>query len=44
VAELERSLIQEALRQSGGNRTQAARLLGISRNGLAIKMERLGIG
>ena len=41
---LERRLIEEALARSGGNRTQAARLLGISRNGLAIKMARLGIG
>jgi DNA-binding NtrC family response regulator len=35
--------VTEALRRSGGNRTQAARLLGVSRNGLAIKMERLGL-
>jgi DNA-binding NtrC family response regulator len=42
-ARLERRLIREALGRAGGNRTQAARLLGISRNGLAIKMERLGI-
>jgi transcriptional regulator with AAA-type ATPase domain len=40
---LERRLIKEALARAGGNRTQAARLLGVSRNGLAIKMERLGI-
>jgi DNA-binding NtrC family response regulator len=40
---LERRLITEALSRAGGNRTQAARLLGVSRNGLAIKMERLGI-
>jgi transcriptional regulator with PAS, ATPase and Fis domain len=44
VGALERRLIREALERSAGNRTQAARLLGISRNGLAIKMERLGIG
>jgi DNA-binding NtrC family response regulator len=43
VARLERRLIEEALRRSSGNRTRAARLLGISRNGLAIKMERLGL-
>jgi len=43
VARLERRLIREALGRAGGNRTQAARLLGISRNGLAIKMKRLGI-
>jgi transcriptional regulator with PAS, ATPase and Fis domain len=43
VGALEARLIREALERSGGNRSQAARLLGISRNGLAIKMERLGI-
>ena len=43
VAHLERRLIERALLQAGGNRTQAAKLLGISRNGLAIKMERLGL-
>ena len=43
VADLERRLIERALVQAGGNRTQAAKLLGISRNGLAIKMERLGV-
>jgi DNA-binding NtrC family response regulator len=43
VGALEGRLIREALERSGGNRSQAARLLGISRNGLAIKMERLGI-
>jgi DNA-binding NtrC family response regulator len=43
VSRLERRLIQEALSRTGGNRTQAARLLAVSRNGLAIKMERLGI-
>jgi two-component system response regulator HupR/HoxA len=40
VAELERRLIEEALERTHGNRTAAARLLGISRNGLAIKIER----
>jgi DNA-binding NtrC family response regulator len=40
VAELERRLIEEALDRAHGNRTQAAKILGISRNGLAIKMER----
>jgi transcriptional regulator with PAS, ATPase and Fis domain len=43
IAELEGRLIKDALAQSGGNQTQAAKLLGISRNGLAIKMQRLGI-
>jgi two-component system response regulator HydG len=43
VQALEGRLIREALAKAGGNRTQAAKLLGISRNGLAIKMERLGL-
>jgi DNA-binding NtrC family response regulator len=41
VAELERDLIHQALRRTRGNRTVAARLLGLSRNGLALKMQRL---
>ena len=41
VAELERQLIEQALLRSGGNRSVAARLLGLSRNGLAMKMRRL---
>jgi DNA-binding NtrC family response regulator len=43
VDRLESRLIREALNRAGGNRSQAAKLLGISRNGLAIKIERLGI-
>ena len=43
VEQLEARLIREALTRAGGNRSQAAKLLGISRNGLAIKMQRLGI-
>jgi DNA-binding NtrC family response regulator len=43
VAATERSAIREALRRSGGNKSQAARLLGLSRNGLAMKMERFGV-
>jgi two-component system response regulator HupR/HoxA len=40
---LERRLIARALAQAEGSRAGAARLLGISRNGLALKMERLGL-
>jgi DNA-binding NtrC family response regulator len=40
---LERRLITRALDQTGGNRSKAAKLLGVSRNGLAEKMDRLGI-
>jgi transcriptional regulator with PAS, ATPase and Fis domain len=43
VQQVEARLIREALARAGGNRTLAARLLGISRNGLALKMERMGI-
>jgi transcriptional regulator with AAA-type ATPase domain len=39
----ERAAIREALRRAYGNKAQAARLLGLSRNGLGQKMERLGI-
>jgi two-component system response regulator HupR/HoxA len=44
VDALERRLITGALERAGGNRSYAARLLGISRNGLAFKIERLGLG
>ena len=40
---VERRLIERALRRSGGNQSQAARLLRISRNGLAQRLKRLGI-
>jgi len=41
--EEERQAIQEALAATRGNKTQAARLLGISRPGLAMKIKRLGL-
>jgi DNA-binding NtrC family response regulator len=40
---VEERLIRQALARAGGNRTQAAKLLGVSRNGLSIKLQRLGI-
>jgi DNA-binding NtrC family response regulator len=43
ITRVEDRLVRQALARSGGNRTAAARLLGITRNGLAIKMNRLGI-
>jgi DNA-binding NtrC family response regulator len=43
VKAVEKRLIQQALAKANGNQTQAARLLGISRNGLAIKMGQLGL-
>jgi len=43
LAALEKRLVERALEQAGGNRSEAARLLGITRNGLAMKMRRLGV-
>ncbi|MEM8994896.1 MAG: sigma 54-interacting transcriptional regulator [Acidobacteriota bacterium] len=40
---LERALVARALRESGGNRSAAARRLGVSRNGLTMRVERLGV-
>ncbi|HMB51773.1 MAG TPA: sigma 54-dependent Fis family transcriptional regulator [Thermoanaerobaculia bacterium] len=41
--EVEREAIQEALAASGGVKSRAADLLSITRNGLAMKMKRLGL-
>ncbi|HVS00768.1 MAG TPA: sigma 54-interacting transcriptional regulator [Thermoanaerobaculia bacterium] len=43
VGSCEQAAIREALRRTSGNKSQAARVLGLSRNGLAIKMDRYGI-
>jgi DNA-binding NtrC family response regulator len=43
LGEQERKLILDALRQTGGNKTEAAKALGISRRRLYSRMERLGI-
>jgi transcriptional regulator with PAS, ATPase and Fis domain len=43
LAELERTLIKHALARTNGNLTRAAKLLGVSRNGLVIKMDRLAL-
>jgi len=40
VDEFERAVIAHALEQSGGNRTAAAKALGISRQGLALKLKK----
>ncbi|HBL32036.1 MAG TPA: sigma-54-dependent Fis family transcriptional regulator, partial [Acidobacteria bacterium] len=43
VSACEQAAIREALRRTHGNKSHAARILGLSRNGLAIKMERHGL-
>ncbi|HET6844010.1 MAG TPA: sigma-54 dependent transcriptional regulator [Candidatus Angelobacter sp.] len=39
----EDEMIREALRRAGGNKSQAARLLGLSRNALRYRLARLGV-
>jgi DNA-binding NtrC family response regulator len=39
----ERDIIREALRQAGGNKSQAARLLGITRNALRYRLSQMGL-
>ena len=41
LAEMEKKLILTVLESTGGNRTRAAEILGISREGLRTKMQRL---
>lgn len=43
VEHLERDLIQAALDRSGGNISEAARALGLTRRGLYLKLNRLGL-
>lgn len=43
VRRVESEIVQLALTRAKGNQSEAARLLGISRNGLATKIKRLGI-
>ena len=43
VQKLEREMIEEALERSGGNISETARTLGLTRRGLYLKMERLGV-
>lgn len=43
LAAIERVEIEDALRTTGGNHSRAARLLGITRNGLTHKLRRLGL-
>jgi transcriptional regulator with PAS, ATPase and Fis domain len=44
VDSFERSLIEEALRNSGGNQSEAARHLHVSRATLSYKMKAYGLG
>jgi hydrogenase-4 transcriptional activator len=43
VEKLERELIEGALERSAGNISETARMLGLTRRGLYLKMERLGV-
>ena len=43
LAAIERAWIRKALTHTGGNRTRAARLLGISRQTLLYRLEKHGI-
>ena len=43
LEEMERTLIENALKQAGHNRSKAARLLGLSRSKLYTRMERFGL-
>jgi DNA-binding NtrC family response regulator len=43
LREMEKQLIDSVLQHTGGNRTQAAEILGISREGLRTKLLRLQI-
>ena len=43
LAVVEKRLIERALERAQGNHSEAARLLGVTRNGLTMKIKRLGI-
>jgi len=43
LEDVERGLIEEALRRSGGNQSSAARFLGISRQTLIYRMKKFGL-
>ncbi len=40
----EDEMIREALRRANGNKSQAARMLGLSRNALRYRLSKIGIG
>jgi len=43
LEQFEDKLIQEALQRTGGNKSQAARLLGLSRNALRYRLSKIGV-
>jgi len=43
LEQYEDEMIKEALRRAGGNKSQAARLLGLSRNALRYRLSRMGV-
>jgi two-component system, NtrC family, response regulator AtoC len=43
LEQFEDKLIEEALRRAGGNKSQAARLLGLSRNALRYRLSKIGV-
>ena len=43
VEQVERDLIQDALSEATGNISEAARILGLTRRGLYLKLQRLGL-
>lgn len=42
--EYEQAIIREALRRTNGNKSQAARLLGLTRNALRYRLDQMGLG
>ncbi|MGE3507288.1 MAG: sigma 54-interacting transcriptional regulator [Vicinamibacterales bacterium] len=44
VEQVEREMIQNAIDRSGGNLSETARVLGLTRRGLYLKLRRLGMG
>ena len=43
LEDLERSLVSQALRRSGGNQTKAAALLGLNRDQIRYRIEKFGL-
>ena len=41
--EFEQSILREALRRAAGNKSQAARMLGLTRNALRYRLTQMGI-